>query len=123
VHEVAAIQAAVEDILSLARAQGDGRVRAVQLQVGVAEHTDEQVIRAHFEALTLDTPAAGARLEIVWVPAKLRCFDCGHAFEQPEPGLAPACPACAGRALEESHSDMLAVSELDIVEGSGTSCA
>jgi len=51
-----------------------------------------------FEALTRDTPLQGAELDIVHVPLRLACGQCGSHFE-PEDGADTVffhfpCPAC-----------------------------
>lgn len=49
-----------------------------------------------FEALTVDTPFAGARLELEQTPLLLRCGACGAEFSPERADLFAPCPECGG---------------------------
>lgn len=113
-HEVAAIQGAVRTSLHYMQQAGATRVTNVQLSVAVSGHMSEDVIRQYFTLFTSDTPAAGAALTVVWLPATYRCLTCQQTFQSLEPAVGAICPACGDVALEVDHLDICAVSAIDV---------
>ena len=113
-HEVAAIQGAVRTALQYMQQAGASRVTHVQLSVAVSGHMSEDVIRQYFALLSADTPAAGASLTIVWLPATYRCLTCLQTFQSLQPAVGAICPACGEVALEIDHKDMCALSAIDV---------
>lgn len=49
-----------------------------------------------FEALTMGTPLAGARLDLEELPLRLRCGGCGLPFAPLRAELFAPCPTCGG---------------------------
>jgi Zn finger protein HypA/HybF involved in hydrogenase expression len=117
------MRAAVQQVLAAARLDPGWRVRQVRLMVGVSDHTSEELVRTLFEALAAGTVAESARIVVSWAPARMRCFGCGLAFEQAQPGPAPPCPRCAGPALREPHADLLVVTDLEVASEERRPCA
>lgn len=59
-----------------------------------------------FEAMTLNTPHAGARLELVELPVVLRCGGCGESFTPEGRDPFAPCPACGeslGHSVEQGR--------------------
>lgn len=59
-----------------------------------------------FEAMTLNTPHQGARLELVELPLILRCGACGHSFTPEGRDPFTPCPACGetlGHSVEQGR--------------------
>ncbi len=112
-HEVASIQGAVRTAVEYMRAADASRVTNVQLTIAVSGHFTEDVVRQYFALFTAGTPAAGATLTIVWLPATYRCLNCLHTFQSLQPAVEALCPACGDMALEINHQDICAVSVID----------
>ena len=113
-HEVAAMQGAVQTIIEQMRAALGSRVTTVELMLGACGHFTEEAARQHFGVLTTGTPAEGAVLEIFWLPATFQCFSCLHRFESCEPAESLTCPQCGDLALAIEHYDACYVSAIDV---------
>jgi hydrogenase nickel incorporation protein HypA/HybF len=113
-HEVAAMQGAVQTILEQMRAAGGSRVTAVELILGTSGHFTEEAARQHFAVLTADTPAEGATLEICWLPATFQCFSCLHRFESCATAEQVTCSRCGDIALVTSHLDDRYVKAIEV---------
>ncbi|HEU5369192.1 MAG TPA: hydrogenase/urease maturation nickel metallochaperone HypA [Ktedonobacterales bacterium] len=113
-HEVAAIQGAVRAVLEYMRQAGASRVTNVQLSVAMSGHFTEDVVRHYFALFTATTPATGATLTIIWLPATYRCLSCLHTFQSLQPAVEALCPICGDVALEIDHRDTCAVSVIDV---------
>jgi hydrogenase nickel insertion protein HypA len=113
-HEVAAMQGAVQTIIEQMRAALGSRVTAVELMLGACGHFTEEAARQHFAVLSEGTPVEGASLTISWLPAKFQCFTCLHRFESCQPAEQVTCPLCGDLALEIGHRDTCSVSAIEV---------
>lgn len=113
-HEAAAMQGAVRTALEYMRQPGAARVTNVQLSVAVSGHFTEDLVRQYFALFTADTPAAGATLTIIWLPATYQCLTCLQTFQSLQPAVEALCPQCGEAALEIDHQDICAVSVIDV---------
>jgi Zn finger protein HypA/HybF involved in hydrogenase expression len=113
-HEIAAIQGAVSDVLSAFQQSGGRRVTHVYLTLGASGHLTEEAARQHFTLLAQGTPAVEAELVIAWLPASYQCVSCLNQFESLAPADAVACPQCGGVALETAHQDVGWVEAIDV---------
>lgn len=100
----------VTEIYRTARKTVDGygpqRIEAVKVAVGELAAVEPDLLSFAWEAVTKDTPDAGARLEIDFRPAKQSCAACGDV-----PGRAPGswlrlCPRCGGALGVEGGDDL-----------------
>jgi len=106
-HELSVMQSVVSTALSVARSRGASRVLAVSMKVGELTHLNPEQLKLAFEALTEDTEARGAELNIEVVRAKLRCRRCGYEGGPPStleslqlPIPIVRCPSCGGFDVE-----------------------
>jgi hydrogenase nickel insertion protein HypA len=113
-HEVAAMQGAVQTILEQMQQAGGSRVTTVELILGATGHFTEEAAHQHFAVLTKATPAEGASLEIFWLPATFQCFSCLHRFESCTPVEQVTCPRCGDIALETSRLDACYVKAIEV---------
>lgn len=116
-HEVAAMQGAVSDVLAAFQQSGGRRLMRVYLTLGASGHLTEEAARQHFMLLAQETPAANAELVITWLPASYQCAVCLNQFESLAPPDAVACPQCGGVALQTGHQDVCWVDAIDIDSG------
>ena len=112
-HELSLAESVIQIIEDAAVAQQFTKVRAVWLEVGSMAGVEQDAMRFCFDAVTRDTLAEGARLEIVEVPGNGTCQDCGHVH--PVTNLLDACPACGSVAVQVVGGTGLRVKELDVV--------
>ena len=112
-HEGAMMQTVVATILTeLEKAKGT-RVTRVQLELGTSEHFTEEAVHQYFQILTQDTPAAGARLELAWLPATYQCLSCLQCFESTS--STGICPHCGDVGLEVAHRDGCDIRGIEVI--------
>ena len=105
-----------EGILQLiedsARAQGFRSVRRVWLEVGQLSSVEPEAMRFCFAAVTRDSIAAGASLEIVDIPGQGWCARCSRIV--PLQALYDPCPHCGGYQVQASGGTEMRVKELEV---------
>jgi hydrogenase nickel incorporation protein HypA/HybF len=97
-HEASIMQSVFD--IAFAQLPPDSTTRIVRLglRVGDLAGVVPEALAFAFEAMKAGTPAACAELEVLRVPARLLCRDCGREFE-PD-GFPAACPGCASWGVE-----------------------
>ncbi|MFH0795335.1 MAG: hydrogenase maturation nickel metallochaperone HypA [bacterium] len=91
-HEVSLMEETLELALEQARLQRAERIHAIQLRVGALSGAVPEALTFAFEAVTSNTIAEGARLEIVHQPSACYCATCRDEFEPAD--LFFECPRC-----------------------------
>ena len=97
-HELSITQSLVDLALEKAHKAGARQVSRIDVSLGELSGVVGDCMRLYFDALTRDTIAAGATLEIERVPVAVKCRDCGHNYP-PGPG-AWRCPECGSAGAE-----------------------
>jgi hydrogenase nickel incorporation protein HypA/HybF len=108
-HELSIADAMLRVVLQHA---GDRRVTRVQLRVGHLRQVVPSALEFAFELVARDTVAEGAELELVQVPAAVRCRDCRTESEQQAFPL--CCDACGGFAVDVVRGEELLIDSLDV---------
>ena len=90
-HEVAVALRIVEIALRAADEHGGGRIVAAHLDVGELTCITPEALAFAFRVAARGTRAEGCRLDIVKVPARIRCHSCKAEHERE---LLEACPQC-----------------------------
>ena len=105
-----------EAVLSVVRDVSDDQpVRRVRLRVGRRQGVVPHVFDFCWRLVARDTGTAGAVLELVDVPVRVRCRVCG-AEGEPEAGTV-ACPACGAVSVDLVAGDELTVEEVELEDG------
>jgi hydrogenase nickel incorporation protein HypA/HybF len=68
-----------------------GRVREVEIIVGALRGLEPESLRTCWEAVTRDTPIAGAILQVDLRPWSITCSSCDRSWTSPVPFVACAC--------------------------------
>jgi hydrogenase nickel incorporation protein HypA/HybF len=113
-HELSIAGAVVDTALRHAE---DRRVLLVTLRVGQLRQVIPDSLAFYFEIVARDTPAEGARLEQVVVPARLRCGGCEDEWDMdgtPE----FRCPRCGAGGVEVIAGNELEVDSIEVEEES-----
>jgi hydrogenase nickel incorporation protein HypA/HybF len=114
-HEIGLMQSAIDLALSQARIDGATRVLRIVLNIGAASGADPDVLRFGFSAITQNTPAEGAVLEIVPIPIVCFCPKCQIEFEPARAAdLYYACPCCATFDTEVRRGREIRVEALEV---------
>lgn len=92
-HELSITQNILGIVVKHAEKAQAQRVTAINLVVGELTGFVDDSIQFYFDMLSPGSMAAGARLAIERIPARVRCRACGQEFEPRD--LNWACPRCA----------------------------
>ena len=88
------------------------RVTRVRVRVGAQHRVVPSAFDQSFALVAQGTVADGAAVDLVVVPVRVRCLDCGHEAEAAD-ALA-ACPACGGLDLETEGGDELILEAIHV---------
>ncbi len=111
-HELSITQNIVDIVVEHATRAKAERVTAIHLVIGNLTGFVDESIQFCFDMLSPGTIAAGARVGIQRVPARVRCRACAQEFE-PE-GLNWACPQCTAVGGEVLRGRELQVDSIEI---------
>jgi hydrogenase nickel incorporation protein HypA/HybF len=111
-HELAMAEGILQLIEDSARAQGFRSVRTVWLEVGQLSSVEPEAMRFCFAAVTRDSIAAGASLEIVDIPGQGWCARCSRSV--PLRALYDPCPHCGCYQVQASGGTEMRVKELEV---------
>jgi len=116
VHEMAIAENLLEIVLDESARHGIRRVDRIVVQVGALAAVVPEALTFCFQAVSQDTLAAGARLDIETVPVVVRCPLCRELFEVED--RFDACPDC-GPVVSGMH--MVSGREMTVlsIEGQG----
>jgi hydrogenase nickel incorporation protein HypA/HybF len=104
-----------EGILQAVERRAAGRrVSRVRIRVGAQHRVVEPALEHAFALVSQGTVADGAAVDLVVVPVRVRCRDCGHAGESTD-ALA-ACPTCGALDLETEGGDELILEAIHLEE-------
>lgn len=92
---------------------GATRVTLVRLEMGALAAVDAHAVTFCFEAMVADNPLlAGAKLDIIDVPAEAQCPGCGRIV--PIAQRFDPCPHCAAFGLKVVKGETMRVLELEV---------
>ena len=108
--------ALAEGVLQLiedaAREQDFARVSAVWLEIGQLSGVEVEAMKFCFDAVTRDSIAAGATLEIIAVPGTGWCMACARTVPMAE--VFGACPQCGGYQMQVTGGTEMRVKDLEV---------
>jgi hydrogenase nickel incorporation protein HypA/HybF len=91
--------------------RGLRRVTAIRLEVGALAAVDPEAMRLCFSAVTRNSLAEGARLELVEVAGRARCLQCAKEVAVQE--VYDMCPECGSHRLEVTDGKQLLVRDME----------
>jgi hydrogenase nickel incorporation protein HypA/HybF len=104
-----------EGVLAAVERRAAGRrVTRIRVRVGAQHRVVPSAFDQSFALVAQGTVADGAAVDLVTVPVRVRCLDCGHEGEATD-ALA-ACPACGGLDLETEGGDELILEAIHVEE-------
>ncbi|MGP0069099.1 MAG: hydrogenase maturation nickel metallochaperone HypA [Isosphaeraceae bacterium] len=107
-HELGIAQEIIEIV---SRRAGDARVTRVVLEIGQHAPILPDSIRFCFDLCSEGTAAEGARLEILEIPGRARCRQCGAELALDEPF--GTCP-CGSYDLQWLAGDEIQIKEMEV---------
>lgn len=111
-HELSICEGIVQILEQQAPIQTYSRVKVVWLEIGVFAGVELASLRFSFEAVTRETLAEGARLEIISIPGRGKCSSCGKRAALDE--RFSACPRCGAYPLQVTSGEELRVKALEV---------
>lgn len=106
-HELSIVLSIIESAEEQVRKHGANQVESIDLAIGELAGIERLALDFAWEAAAPDTVLSHAQLNIIAIPARARCMDCGHEFPVQE--LYEACPKCG-----EYFTDIIQGKELKI---------
>jgi hydrogenase nickel incorporation protein HypA/HybF len=110
-HEVGLCESFMD---AIERRAAGRRVIGVRLRVGVLHRVAEPSLAQAFELVSAGTVAEGAEVDLVTVPVRVSCPDCGHSSDAAD--LVMACPACGGASPRLFGGDELVLESIRLAE-------
>ncbi|MDJ0741353.1 MAG: hydrogenase maturation nickel metallochaperone HypA [Gammaproteobacteria bacterium] len=111
-HEMSLCESIIGIIEDESRKQGFARVTRVRLEIGALSGVELDAMRFGFDAVTRDTIAAGAELDIVELPGTAWCLPCGHEVVVAQ--RFDACPDCGSYQLQVTGGDEMRIKDLEV---------
>jgi len=111
-HEMALAEGILQLIEDAARDQGFASVRTVWLEIGRLSSVEPDALRFCFDAVTRDSIAAGATLEILATPGEGWCMQCARTM--PMQALYDPCPQCGSYQVQATGGTAMRVKELEV---------
>lgn len=105
-------EALTEVVCEEARKIGAERITGLVLHIGRYRAIVPEILCQYLEYTLEETPAAGARIEIVEIPIRVRCPSCDEIRELDEPFL--LCPVCGGVCSEVLSGRELLLHSMEI---------
>lgn len=110
-HELSLAENLMRIIEDEAIKQRFHRVRSVTLEIGKLAAVEPEAMRFAFDAVTRDTLADSARLELIETPGQGRCADCAALVAMDE--MLALCPQCGSGRVRVIGGDRMRVVELE----------
>ena len=111
-HELSLCEGVLQVLQHSAREQGFSRVKKVWLEIGSLAGVEPEAMRFNFDAVTRDTLADKAELEIVPIAGEAWCLPCAQTV--PIAARFDACPHCGSYQLQVVGGEQMKVKELEV---------
>lgn len=103
-HEYSIVRALLDRVEAEAQSRGASAVHHVRVRIGELSGVEPELLRSAYELCSERSLCAGADLEIVPVPARWVCGECGEPVPR---GRILRCPACGRPARLEGGDEIL----------------
>lgn len=111
-HEMSLAEGVLQLIEDAARQQSFEKVVTVWLEIGQLSGVEVEAMKFCFDAVTRDSVAHGARLEIIALPGTGWCMACATSVPMSE--VFGACPRCGGYQMQVTGGTEMRVKELEV---------
>jgi hydrogenase nickel incorporation protein HypA/HybF len=111
-HEMSLAEGVLQLIEDAAREQDFAKVTTVWLEIGQLSGVEVEAMKFCFDAVTRDSIADGASLEIISLPGVGWCMACSKPVPMAE--LFDECPQCGSYQLQVTGGTEMRVKELEV---------
>jgi hydrogenase nickel incorporation protein HypA/HybF len=111
-HEMSLAEGVLQLIEDAARAQEFSKVTTVWLEIGQLSGVEVEAMKFCFDAVTRDSIAEGAALEIVATPGTGWCMQCSQTVPMQE--VFGECPQCGSHQMQVTGGTEMRVKELEV---------
>ena len=111
-HEMSICEGIIQVLEEQAQEQGYNRVKSVWLEIGPLAMVENDALRFCFDAVTRNTLAEGAALEIIDLPGQAWCLQCAKTVEIRK--RYDACSGCGSFQLQVTQGEELRIKELEV---------
>jgi len=111
-HEMSIAESVLQIIEDTARNEGCAKVKTVWLEIGQLAGVETESLRFCFDAVTRDSIAEYARLEIIETAGQGRCLEC--ASQLTVTARYEPCPKCGSFQVQVTGGDEMKVKELEV---------
>lgn len=111
-HEISICEGILQVLEAEAGKQGFTRVKTVWLEIGDLSSIEPEALLFGFDAVTRNSLADGAKLEIINIPGSAWCMKCAknvavkHRFDE--------CPECGSYQLQATTGVEMRIKELEV---------
>jgi hydrogenase nickel incorporation protein HypA/HybF len=111
-HEMSLAEGVLQLIEDAARAQSFTQVNTVRLEIGELSGVEPEAMRFCFDAVTRNSVAQGAQLEIIALPGVGWCMACAQSVPMKE--VFGECPRCGGYQMQVTGGTEMRVKDLEV---------
>ncbi len=111
-HEMSLCEGILQVMESEAQKQGFSQVKNVWLEIGDLAGVEVEAMLFSFDAVTRNSLADGAKLNIINIPGTAWCMQCGKNVPVTE--RFDACPECGSYQLQVTGGDEMRIKELEV---------
>ncbi len=111
-HEMSLAEGIRDIVLEQARVHGFAGVTVLRLEIGRFAGVEKDALAFAFDVVMRDSPAEGARLEMIDLPGQAFCHDCGQTVRIDD-RLDP-CPLCGGGTLFPQGGTEMRIKNMEV---------
>lgn len=91
-HELPITQSMLDIVVNKARESGREKVTRINTVIGILSGVEKSCVEFYFDCLKAEYSLTDAVLDIIVIPAQLKCRNCGREFAAED--LPWSCPGC-----------------------------
>ncbi len=111
-HEMSLAEGVLQLIEDAARKQEFSKVNTVWLEIGSLSGVEVEAMKFCFDAVTRDSIAQGARLEVITLAGTGWCMACAQTVPMNE--VFGECPHCGGHQMQVTGGTEMRLKELEV---------
>ncbi|WP_432474061.1 hydrogenase maturation nickel metallochaperone HypA [Amphritea sp. HPY] len=111
-HEMSICEGIIQVLEEQARSQNYTKVKTVWLEIGPLAMIENDALRFCFDAVTRNTLAQDAQLEIIELPGQAWCLQCAKSVAIRK--RYDACTGCGSYQLQVTQGEELRIKELEV---------